>query len=221
MKNKSLLMTIVIFLIALSSLAQETGTFTDKRDGITYKTVKIDTQIWMAENLAYKAESGCMAYGGEQKNVKTYGYLYDWETAKIACPSGWDLPSDIEWLNLADYLGRESVAGGKMKESGTGHWQSPNTNATNESNFAGLPGGYAEHGKGFILIHQSIGYESRWWIYKECEVEKDTETEYAWYSNLTYNSDSIYWFCFPKADLLSIRCIKRVEVDRSKLDRKK
>jgi uncharacterized protein (TIGR02145 family) len=115
------------------------GTFSDSRDGKVYKTVKIGKQIWMAENLAYKMSTGCWAYNNDQTNVTTYGYLYSWESAKKACPTGWHLPSDAEWKQLTDYLGGNTIAGGKMKSSNL--WSTPNNGATNESNFSALPGG--------------------------------------------------------------------------------
>ncbi len=83
----------------------ETSTFTDSRDGKTYKTVKIGNQTWMAENLAYKASSGCWAYNDDESNVAKYGYLYNWETAKTVCPSGWHLPTKAEFETLLNNYG--------------------------------------------------------------------------------------------------------------------
>jgi uncharacterized protein (TIGR02145 family) len=96
-------------------------------------------------------------YDNNISNVATWGRLYNWYAAvddgNIA-PTGWHVPSDDEWKQLEMYLGMSQAAadafdqfrgtneGGKLKESGTTHWSSPNTGATNESGFTGLPGGY-------------------------------------------------------------------------------
>ncbi|UCG28263.1 MAG: fibrobacter succinogenes major paralogous domain-containing protein [Bacteroidales bacterium] len=87
-------------------------------------------------------------------NCDTYGGLYDWdemmdygpsdtaivETTQGICPDGWHIPTDKEWSVLANSLGGEEFAGGKLKETDTIHWSSPNIGATNESGFTALPG---------------------------------------------------------------------------------
>lgn len=134
-------------------------------DGNTYKTVKIGDQIWMAENLNVskyrngdpiphvqdddawtKLKTGAWCYyKNEIENGKIFGKLYNgyavYNPLGLA-PEGWHIPTDKEWTILTDYLGGEEVAGGKLKEAGTTHWESPNIAATNESGFTGLPGGY-------------------------------------------------------------------------------
>lgn len=158
MKKKSLFMTVAIIFIAMISTAQQNGTFTDYRDGKTYKTVKIGTQTWMAENLAYKTSSDCWAYDNKVGSAATYGYLYDWKTAKNVCPTGWHLPTDAEWKILISFLGGESVAGDKLKEIGTSHWDS-NSGATNSSGFKALPGGYRSDED----LFSGIGSFGKWW----------------------------------------------------------
>ncbi len=155
--NKLLLLLFTLALLTIGcGPSTTTGTEDSSTTTKTYKTVKIGTQVWMSENLAYKPSTGnYWAYHDDNANVAKYGYLYDWETACKVCPSGWHLPSDEEWTTLIDYLGGEDVAGGKMKavgtiEAGTGLWYDPNDGATNESGFSGLPGGTGK-GSGFSV----------------------------------------------------------------------
>jgi len=200
-------------LFVMSSVAQQTGTFTDVRDGKTYKTVTIGTQTWMAENLAYKADSGCFAYfyfdpdndevtEDEYKMeieiyVEQYGYLYTWETAKKICPSGWHLPSDTEWTILTNYLGCDSIAGGKLKSiSG---WTESDVNVTNSSGFTALPGGSCD----FLGTCSGARGEGFWW--------SSTEYKANWAAfdrNMEFNSIIVGRYHDIKDSGMSVRCVK-------------
>ena len=108
-------------------------------------------------------------------NYNKYGVLYNWNAAmngatpsntnpsrvQGVCPTGWHLPSRNEWDQLVDYLGGDSIAGGKLKETGTPLWNSPNTGATNESGFSALPGGGFMYYDGFKFWNS--GFYSIWW----------------------------------------------------------
>jgi uncharacterized protein (TIGR02145 family) len=181
------------------------NTFVEKRDGKSYKTVKIGSQIWMAENLAYKPESG--KYYPENENatyVDEYGYLYEWNTAMKSCPEGWHLPSEEEWLVLINYLGGENNAGGKMKS--TYLWENPNTGATNEVGFNAKPGGNME-GKdigdktNFDLV--GVGNIATFWTSSEFH------EIWAKYFVLYSFNGAIGSSNFDKGEAyLSVRCIK-------------
>ena len=84
----------------------ETGSFTDQRDGKIYKTVKIADHWILAENFAYKPDTGNFwVYEDNESNIALYGYLYDWETAMNITPDGWHLPSRDEWDEVRKALG--------------------------------------------------------------------------------------------------------------------
>ena len=187
-----------MIIIAISSIAQTSGTFIDSRDGKTYKTVKIGTQTWMAENLAYKTDHGCWAKDGNQSNVITYGYLYAWKTANKVCPSGWHLPSDDEWKTLTDYLGGAEVAGGKLKS--TNSWKSFNTGASNSSGFTALPGGYRSYEGTFSASTGDLGI---WWTSTE------TKTGSAWRRVMSYLNNGVQILNdLPDGSGFSVRCLK-------------
>jgi uncharacterized protein (TIGR02145 family) len=150
-------------------------------EGNTYKTIQIGSQIWMAENLrTTKYNNGSdipLVSGSEWCTMETHGYcwynndlkifgkvygaLYNWNTVNSGnlCPYGWHVPTDAEWTTLSDYLGGEKSAGGLLKESGTKHWKSPNSGATNKYRFSALPGG----GRWVVDRFDLNGRRGYWW----------------------------------------------------------
>jgi uncharacterized protein (TIGR02145 family) len=133
--------------------------FTDNRDGKTYQIVHLNNQTWFAENLNYIVENDSWAYNNDPANASIYGLIYNFEGASYACPDGWHLPSDSEWDELITFLGGTDVAGGKMKESGTIHWASPNTGASNSSGFSSLPGGFRTSAG----VFSSMSFYAEYW----------------------------------------------------------
>lgn len=145
-------------------------------------------------------------------NYTTYGVLYNWSAAMAGssssasnpsgvqgvCPTGWHLPSDAEWTELTDFLGGSSVAGGKLKETGTTHWSSPNTGATNQKGFTALPGGDRNTGEVFL----DMGYFGIWWSATENNANS------SWYRYLYYHSDEAGRHSNLKELGISVRCVR-------------
>ena len=176
-------------------------------DGTPIPQVTDPTQ-WVNLTIgAWCYQSNSTAFG------TTYGKLYNWYAVagiydavsaanpalrKKLAPIGWHVPSDSEWTQLTDCLGGESVAGGKMRSTGTSLWPNQNAGATNESGFTGLPGGY-RFGANSGLFESSAGL---WWSSSE------SNTTTAWNRMLFSGSSSALRDRYSKKDGLSVRCVK-------------
>jgi uncharacterized protein (TIGR02145 family) len=177
----------------------ETETFTDSRDGKIYKTIIIGNQIWMAENLAYKATEGCWANNNDSAIVNTYGYLYNWDAANSACPAGWHLPSDVEWQELINFSGGNDIAGGKLKETGNSHWSDFNKEATNQNGFTALPGGSLDNNNGEVRVVGEVGF---WWSSAE------DAFGFAFGVRMDSNGTEASIDVYDMTDGISVRCMK-------------
>lgn len=190
-------------------------------DGNIYKTVKIGDQWWMAENLKttkyndgadipnvtdntewvnHTTPAYCW-YDNDISYKNPYGALYNWysvNTGKLA-PTGWHVASDAEWTTLTDYLGGESVAGGKLKETGSSHWDSPNTGATNVTGFSALPAGFRyKDGAFYYIVYYGI-----WWSSTEYS------TNNAWYRYMYFDIIKVNRInYYTKEYGFSVRCVK-------------
>ena len=181
---------------------REYSTFTDARDGKIYKTVKINDQIWMAENLNYVVDDS-WCYNNIDSNCVIYGRLYKWDAAMMTCPTGWRLPNTEDWNNLV------LIAGGKRQYiedelyyywSEAGEKLKSNTNwnichdydednfvdcdggGTDNLGFSALPGGFRGVGGNFY----EVGAYGYWWGATEYGNER------AWYWCIRSGIDAVY-----------------------------
>ncbi len=154
-------------------------------------------------------------YDNDYRYAAIYGCLYNWyaiDDSRNIAPAGWHVPTDEEWKQLEMYLGmsqsdadqigwRGTDEGGKLKEDGTTHWDSPNIGATNESGFSALPGGYRHYYDDGMFY--SIGYGGYWWSSTEYN------TSYAWRRVLYHGDSSVYRGSdSSKRSGFSLRCVK-------------
>ena len=223
----SIFAVMTAFAVSASLFAQQGKIGAEIKDieGNLYKTVTIGTQQWMAENLKVSKYSdgttipnitdssqwqnnttGAWSYyNNDAANNAKYGKLYNWYAVSITsngnknvCPTGWHVPTNAEWTGLTDYLGGESIAGGKMKEVDTTSWDNPNLDATNTSLFTGLPGGSRDS----IGNYNYIGRHGNWWSSTE------TYSNFIW-TRLLFNHDGGAWRDFPNKEAgLSVRCLR-------------
>lgn len=176
---------ILVFFLIPCLAAQDRGTVTDSRDGRTYSWIKVGSQTWMAENLAWlpavnpygdsQFEGKCYyVYGYEGYDpgparklpaFQTYGALYNFAAALESCPEGWHLPTDAEWKEMESFLGMEVVPGNRgwigsgevgRKLKSTSGWKK--NNAPDATGFNALPGGCRGYG-GF----ESLGFCAYFW----------------------------------------------------------
>ncbi|MCX6270318.1 MAG: hypothetical protein NTU44_03690 [Bacteroidetes bacterium] len=194
---------------------------TDIRDGKKYNTIQIGNQCWMRQNLnvgtlingnSNASNNGVIekyCYNNLQTNCNIYGALYQWDEMmqysttpgiKGICPTGWHVPADGEWTTLTDYLGGLDVAGGKMKEAGIAHWNSPNSGASNESGFTALAGGRRN---GESATFNDLGGSASFWS------SSAFSSTSAWYRML-HSSDAIVnqYNSNELQDGFSVRCVK-------------
>ena len=199
-----------------NSKAFKYGTFTDARDGETYHTVKIGNQVWMAENLRFKAE-GSFAAGNDEENVKKFGRLYTWTSAldipaefvdqspakdlamyekmkdknyQGIAPEGWHIPSNKEWEELMGNVDSRSN-GAEFRSACV--WQKPGKDSLG---FFALPAGYRFDDGSF----RHFGRRARFWSKDEYGKAN------AYRLSITENSvdiEGVY-----RSDALSVRCVK-------------
>ncbi len=186
-------------------------------------SVTIGNQTWMKHNLqstTYRngdsiplvtdpfvwatLTTGAYCYPmGNPSNVATYGLLYNWYAVndpRGLAPHTFHIPTVAEWDILRNFLGGEAYAGGKMKVAGFTYWAIPNSGATNETGFSGLPAGkrfnYGPRGEyGFIT---TFGF---WWSTTD-------NGDYAWYRSLDYNNSGLNPAIASKTSGFSVRCLK-------------
>jgi len=193
-------------------------------DGNVYRTVVIGTQHWMAENLKVtKYRNGdnitnidnnsnwssdtSGAYGvydNDLAYLDSYGRLYNWyavdnSSDRYICPEGWRVPTRDEYAVLNTFLGGQSVAGGKMKERGTDHWQSPNSVSDNLSS-----SGFNARGSGYRLTTGSYSSIKRYsYIWSVTPNGSN-----AYYRRLKYNTTSYPEYNANKKYGFNVRCLE-------------
>ncbi|MDR2579066.1 MAG: fibrobacter succinogenes major paralogous domain-containing protein [Chitinispirillales bacterium] len=180
----------------------EYTSFTDTRDGQTYRTVKIGNLTWMAENLNFKTD-GSWCYDNDEANCRKYGRLYDWNTAMTACPAGWRLSNAADWDYLFETVGGDAMAIMKLKsktgwdlcyDEHDGVYRKCDGNSTNDFDFSAMPGGAYFHESNQSFFRHA-GAESYFWV----------DDSHMAYRNI--GSNSYGGGIGNKSNAFSVRCV--------------
>jgi uncharacterized protein (TIGR02145 family) len=188
MKNIIRILELIILITLFYSCSKEEDKIIKDADDNVYTSIKIGTQEWLVQNLkTTKYTNGDLiettlpatldltyistpkyqwANYGNESNVAMYGRFYTWYAItdiRKVCPLGWHVSTDDEWTTLTTYLGGVNIAGGKLKATGTSQWRNPNTEATNESGFTGLPGGF----RTYLGVFTEANVGGEWWSVTE------------------------------------------------------
>ncbi len=190
-------------------------------DKNVYQTVTIGTQVWIVENLrvthyrdgtaipcvsdteewsSLTTGAYCLPALDSSAHKNSYGVLYSFHAVndnRGLCPEGWHVPTAEEWRTLIDCLGGVEVAGGKMRETGSGLWRISVPGSTNESGFSAIPAG----GRGRLGSAGDVGYYATWWA------STSFDRYYAWHWGLYPEKNSIRSNPGHKASGFSVRCI--------------
>ncbi len=195
------------------------GTLTDI-DGHVYNYIYLGSNYWMTENLnvahyrngdpipevkdqavwaSLFTGAWCWYNNDSATYAAIYGKLYNWyafNDPRGLAPTGWRMPTELDWVIVESNLGGNNIAGGKLKEAGTTHWNSPNTGATNSSGFTGRPGGYRST-TGF----SDMGLSGNWWSSIGC-------CGTSWSRHVNYNDSKHTHTQVLQKFGYSIRCVK-------------
>lgn len=169
----------------------------DERDQRTYKTVLLEEQIWMAENLDYNAGVSCWYYNNDSSYAKLYGRMYQWEVASEACPEGWHLPGTKEWKTLRKFTRkytRLNQEGDALKS--TNGWNN-NGSGTNLIGFNAHPGGFSDE-----YSFSDMGTKGIWWT------SDKVADEYAERMKLSSDKSTMQFEDDNITNGFSVRCVK-------------
>jgi uncharacterized protein (TIGR02145 family) len=175
------------------------GDSTVSRGGVEYKTVLINEQCWTKENMKYVPSTGTtMCYDNLESNCETYGRLYDYEAAALACPSGFRLPTQEEMIAMQEYSGADMYDAGKHLKTTTG-WTGEN--GDDFLGFSALPGGRCNEEQ----TCSNIGATGYWWTSTEKVKNSNHYTLF-----LTGDADSFSASTTMDNDqYISVRCVKK------------
>jgi len=87
----------------IGQIAGSYGDFLDDRDGRVYQTIKVDSTIWLAENMKFKTENSEI-HEVNDYGIDLHGYYYPYNEIDKVCPSGFRIPKTSDWERYIQLL---------------------------------------------------------------------------------------------------------------------
>ena len=169
------------------------STFIDPRDSKEYRVALMpDGKLWMAENMNYVTPSDSWEYAQSSANGATYGRLYTWQSAQLAAPPGWHVPTRAEWDALIAACGGASTAGGRLKAASAG--------GTDDYGFGALMGGQRAYNNGAFT---ALGAAGNWWTSTDVSPGAN-----GYYKYIQRDYINIAESNYNKSQGFSLRCVK-------------
>ena len=196
MIHKHLLRQIAILVVS-SAPALGADLFVDPRDGHEYPTVAIGSLVWMAANLAHPTPNS-WCFDDQPDDCESNGRLYSWAAAVKACPTGWRLATDDDWVDLETALGMDPAQAFTEGPRGTNEGTRLQVGGRRGFNapicgYRRPDGGYARRGE-----------RAAFWTASEHNEED------AWHRDIRSSVGTVYRSPVTKTYALSIRCVREV-----------
>lgn len=195
MLRVSLLFSLILLFVLPTYAVKPSNSYKDPRDKQKYRTIKVGSRLWLADNLNYKMD-GSFCYKDDESQCMAYGRLYTWDAAVNACPQGFHLPTDDDFQSLWQAAGADFNAAYLLKAA---YGWSGETNGSDTLKFSAMPAGNR-------FDDETYGNLSKFAFFWSSEASKEKQNARVWY--MTSKSMAFSFMNKPKIFGFSVRCVQ-------------
>jgi uncharacterized protein (TIGR02145 family) len=191
----SILFSLILLFVLPTYAVKPSNSYKDPRDKQKYRTIKVGSRLWLADNLNYKMD-GSFCYKDDESQCMAYGRLYTWDAAVNACPQGFHLPTDDDFQSLWQAAGADFNAAYLLKAA---YGWSGETNGSDTLKFSAMPAGNR-------FDDETYGNLSKFAFFWSSEASKEKQNARVWY--MTSKSMAFSFMNKPKIFGFSVRCVQ-------------
>lgn len=195
MLRVSILFSLILLFVLPTYAVKPSNSYKDPRDKQKYRTIKVGSRLWLADNLNYKMD-GSFCYKDDESQCMAYGRLYTWDAAVNACPQGFYLPTDDDFQSLWQAAGADFNAAYLLKAA---YGWSGETNGSDTLKFSAMPAGNR-------FDDETYGNLSKFAFFWSSEASKEKQNARVWY--MTSKSMAFSFMNKPKIFGFSVRCVQ-------------